>query len=92
MLKRQRGRFRRPRSLDSRGCLALVLSYNRTRGSMYALSLLFGVTGTVLALFLKFGRRLLLKVLKSEPGAKVQMPSLKKLSNLRASLLIGIPA
>ena len=27
ILKRQVGRFRRPRSLDSRGCLALVLAY-----------------------------------------------------------------
>jgi hypothetical protein len=32
---------------------------------MYALVLLFDVTDTVLALFLKFGHRLLLKVLKA---------------------------
>ena len=70
-LKRQRARFRRPRSLDSRACLGLVLCFNRTRGSLHALSLLFGITSSVLSLYLKFGRRLLLKILKSEPGAKV---------------------
>jgi len=46
---------------------------------MHALSLLFGITSTVLSLYLKFGRRLLLKILKSEPGAKVQMPSLEEI-------------
>ena len=92
ILKRVRGRFRRPRSLDSRGCLALVLSYNRTRGSTYALSLLFGVTGTVLALFLKFGRRLLLKVLKSEPGAKVQMPSLDEIEQFKSIVIDRYPS
>jgi hypothetical protein len=61
-------RNRRPRHLDSRACLGLILAFTRTRGSMYALQMLFGVTGSVLSLFLPFGRRLLIRVLKEEPG------------------------
>ena len=76
ILKRQVGRFRRPRSLDSRGCLALVLAYTRTKGATFVLCMLFGIIGTTASLFLRFGRRLLLKILKSLDGAKVQMPPL----------------
>jgi len=39
--------IRRPLSLDSRGCLGLVCSFTRTRGPLYALQLMFGLTGTV---------------------------------------------
>ncbi len=58
---------------------------------MYALSFLFGVSCTVLALFLKFGRRLLLKVLKAEPGAKVQMPSLGEIEQYKRIIVDRYP-
>jgi hypothetical protein len=58
---------------------------------LYALSLLFGVTCTVLGLFLKFGRRLLLKVLKAEPGANVQMPSLGEIEEFKRIIVDRYP-
>lgn len=39
------------------------------------LSLLFGVTGSVCSLFLRFGRRILLRVLSKDKRAKIQMPT-----------------
>ena len=41
----------RPRSLDPAGCLALVLGYTRTRGSMSMLQMVFGLTNSVLCIF-----------------------------------------
>ena len=76
VLKEIRGRYRRPRSLDSRGCLALVLSHIRCRGSINIQCLLFGLTRSPALKFLKFGRRILVKVLRSIPGAAIRMPSI----------------
>jgi len=68
----------RPRSLDAAGCLGLVLCYSRTRGSLFSLQLMYGVTHSVLLVFLKFGIRLLYKVLKEDEGAQVRIPSPEK--------------
>jgi hypothetical protein len=51
---------------------------------MYALSLLFGVTSSVISLFLKFGHRLLMRVLKSESSARVQMSSIEEVEEFKA--------
>jgi hypothetical protein len=86
-----RPRIRRPRLLDSRGCLALVCAFTRTRGSMYCLQLLFGITASPLSLFLRFGRRLLLRILKQEPGARVQMPSIEEINDYKEIVLRRYP-
>jgi hypothetical protein len=75
-LKRIPSLYRRPRSLDSRGCLGLVLAHLRSRGSLNWLSQLFGTTYSVTSLYIRFGRRLLLLVMKDIPGSKVSMPPL----------------
>jgi len=69
----------RPRSLDAAGRLGLVLCYSRTRGSLFAMQLMFGVTHSVLLVFLKFGMRLLYKVLKEDEGAQVCIPTPEKI-------------
>jgi hypothetical protein len=74
----QGGTHGQPRSLDAASCLGLVLGYTRTRGGLYALQMLFGISYSVLAVFLKFSMRLLYKVLLEEEGAKVQLPSDEK--------------
>ncbi len=38
------------------------------------LQLIFGMTGTPLSLYLRFGRRVLIKVLKSEPDNAIKVP------------------
>jgi len=69
-------RYFRPRSLDGRGCLALVLAYGRSRGNINILCMLFGIINTIGSLWIRYGRRLLLKILVTLPGSKVQMPSM----------------
>lgn len=76
----QRGR---PRSMSSDQCLGLCLAWTRTRGSMAILSLLFGVTGSVVSLFLRFGRRILLRVLVKDPKASVTLPTDEELIAFR---------
>jgi hypothetical protein len=52
-----------PWSLESYSCLGLVLCFTRTRGSMGVLQMVFGLTASVLGLWLKFGIKLLFKTL-----------------------------
>jgi hypothetical protein len=56
-----------PRSLESYSCLGLVLCFTRTRGSMGVLQMLFGLTASVLGLWLNFGIKPLFKILLREP-------------------------
>jgi len=82
----------RPRSLDAAGCLGLVLCYSRTRGSLFSLQLMYGVTHSVLLVFLKFGIRLLYKVLKEDEGAQVRIPSPEKIQEYKEIIRANYPA
>ena len=64
----------RKRFLTPTQCLGLVLMWTRSREAAINLSIIFGVTYSCLSLFLRFGRRLLLKVLKNDPNARVTIP------------------
>lgn len=58
----------RPRSITSIMCLGLVLAWTRTRGSYMVLQLIFGLTSTRLSIWLRFGRRVLIRILKAGPS------------------------
>ena len=63
------------RLFSSVHCLGLILAWSRTRGSMLVLQLLFGGTGTQVAKWLSFGRRVLLLLLQARPEAQVSEPT-----------------
>lgn len=65
----------RPRSMSAAHCLGLILTWHRTRGAEFVLCLMFGITGSVCSVFLRFGRRILLKVLKENAMARITMPT-----------------
>ena len=67
----------RPRTVSPCSCLGLVLFFTRTRGALPILQLVFGLSYSVLCLFLKFGMRILFKLLLREEGAKVALPSVE---------------
>jgi hypothetical protein len=71
-VKNQTGR---PRLLCSRSCLALALTWTRTRGSATVLQIIFGMTRTALSIWLRFARRIIVKVLQKHPLAMVKLPS-----------------
>ena len=65
----------RRRLLTSMDCLALCLSWTRFRGSVSSLQMIFGITGTPLSLYLRFGRRILVAMLQKEPDTAIRLPS-----------------
>ena len=77
----------RKRDIDAVGCLALVLFWYRTRGSSArGLSMPFGLTGTRLYVWLRFGRRVLLYSLQHVEGAKVRLPTNDEVAKFRRAI------
>ncbi|ETM41173.1 hypothetical protein L914_13037, partial [Phytophthora nicotianae] len=61
-------------------CLALVQAWGRSAGPASFLSLVFGVKASVISLFLRFDRRLLVLVLKSDTKAQVNLSTSGEIS------------
>jgi len=71
----------RNRLLQPEDCLGLVLMWTRTRSSLCSLQVIFGISYTICCDYLKFGTRILLKVLYNNPSAEVQVPSSEKIQS-----------
>ena len=63
------------RMISSVACLGLVLAWYRFRGAEFVLQGWFGFTGTQCNVWLRFGRRMLLRALCNDPHCTVQFPS-----------------
>jgi DDE superfamily endonuclease len=72
------------RIITAQSCLGLVLSWYRFRGAEYVLQGWFGFTGCHTNVWLRFGRRMLLKCLISHPLARLHMPSAENIEKLKA--------
>ena len=82
----------RPRSIDAKGALGLVLYWYRTRGSVArAHALAFGLTSTPMYLWLKFSRQVLLSVLQDHPLAVVTDPSPTEMKQYMAAIASKYP-
>ena len=55
-----------PRLMNAADCLGLNLAWTRFRGSTVALQLIFGMTATSVSMYLKFGRHVLILLLKNQ--------------------------
>jgi hypothetical protein len=80
------------RLLSSIHFLGLVLSWTRTQGSYAVLQVIFGLTPGQLSLWLQFSRRLLVKVLRDDPLAKVTVPTHLEICNFEAAIASKYPA
>lgn len=67
-------------------CSGFVLTLGRSKRSKQVLSLLLGITDPVCCLFIGFGRKFLMKVLRNDPNAEVRMPLGPELVELKASI------
>jgi DDE superfamily endonuclease len=65
----------RPRLLSAEDCLGLCLAWTRTRGSVMVLQMIFGLTRTPIGMYLRFGRRILIKVLQGNSESSIRIPS-----------------
>ena len=75
-----RGRWR---IITAEASLGLVLSWYRFRGAEWALQGWFGFTGGHTNVWLRFGRRMLLKCLSEHPEAKVKFPTDEEVERLK---------
>ena len=73
----------RKRKIRPEDCLGLVLAWTRTRGSLMALQLIFGMTYSNLDDYLLFGKRIIVMVLRHDDQAAVQIPSSKKIDEYK---------
>ena len=73
------------RQIDAADCLGLVLAWTRTRGSMAVLQMIFGLTMTNLSTYLRFGRRIVIEVLKNDPDATICLPTDNEMQQYRRS-------
>jgi DDE superfamily endonuclease len=80
------------RLISSRQCLALVLAWTRTRGSLAVLQLIFGLTAGHLSLWMRFGRRLLLRVLREDRNGAVVMPDVDEIDRFMNAINVKYPA
>jgi len=76
----------RPRLMTAADCVALCLAWTRTRGSKMVLQIIFGITGTPVSVYLRFGRRTLIKILKDEPDARILIPGIEKIREYQAAI------
>ena len=76
----------RPRFIDSKDCLGLILAWSRLRGSTISLQMIFGMTATNVSVYLRFGRRLVIRILHKHPEAKLGIPSDEKIKQYQEAI------
>ena len=76
----------RKRKVNSTACLGLTLAWYRFRGSEFTLQGWFGFTGTQTNVWLRFGRRMLLKTLLNMPDSLVIFPSDDKIEEYQEAI------
>ena len=82
----------RPHTIRPEDCLGLLLAWTRTRGSLMVLQLIFGLTMSPLSKYLQFARRIIVKILKNKPLAKICLPSNEKIVEYQETIHDRHPA
>jgi hypothetical protein len=72
-----------PQMIWPEDCLGLVLAWTRTRGASMVLQLIFAMTYTNLDDYLLFSKRIIVRILRNHPMARVQIPSSEKIEEYK---------
>ena len=72
--------------MDAEGCLGLVLFLSRTRGAEWSLAAVFGLTGTRVSVYLRFGMQIFVAILKADPKSEVCMPDAAKIALFKEAI------
>ena len=78
--------------ISSIDCLALSLSWTRTRGDMFVLQIIFGHSFSSVSAYIRFGRRILVEVLGRNEEAQVKIPSVDKINEYEVAVETRHPA
>jgi hypothetical protein len=76
----------RKRVIRPEDCLGLCLAWTRTRGSLNVLQLIFGMTMSNVWSYLRYGKRIVIEVLKNDDLAKISLPSAEKVGEYCAAV------
>ena len=74
--------------LDAEGCLGLVLCWSHTRGAEWCLAVAFGLTGTHVSVYLQFGMRILVALLKADLKSEVHMPDAAEIALFKEDITV----
>ena len=76
----------RPRKITADACLGMTLFWTRTTCYYWTIAGFFGLTGSPCELWLRFGKRMLLQVLRNRDDSKIKMPSEQKVAKYIGSI------
>jgi hypothetical protein len=85
-------KYGRPRLLSGVSCLGLVLTWTRSRGPNRLLCFLFGILPASCSVWLRFGKRVLVRVLKGVSEARVEMPTPQEVAEFQTLIGVKYPA
>ena len=77
--------------ISSKEYLGLCLAWTQTRGSCFVLQMLFSMSITSVSMYLHFGRRLLIKVLKNDKDARIEVPDKDKIKEYQTIIAKKYP-
>ncbi len=83
---------RRKRALNAASCLGLVLAWLRGRGAARTMCFIFGLVPASCSVWIRFGKRCLIKVLRNVPEAKVSMPTAEQVREYSTTISEKYPA
>jgi hypothetical protein len=82
----------RKRMISALVCLGLVLAWTWTRGSLISLQLDFQLSHSCLGLWLRFGMRIIVNVLRDHPFAQVRKPSPEEVTAYQQAIMAKYPS
>ena len=81
----------RPKTIQPVDCLGLQLFYLRNRGPQWVMCTGFGMSQTELSLYLRFSRRILIKLLGQDQSDRTQSPNAVEIGQFIESISIRHP-
>ncbi len=82
----------RRRLMKGEDCLGLVLVWTRTRGSLTLLQVVFGMSRTGIEDYLRFGKRILIKLLSRDEKSRIGVPSRSRIELYKEAIKQRHPA
>ena len=72
--------------INAQDGIGLVLMWTHTRGSMFSLQMIFDMTFTNVAMYLRYGRQNIVEVFRNDSLAQIKIPSAGKVQNYKDTI------
>ena len=81
-----------PRKITAHACLALALYWTQTTCYQWSIGPFFGIVASCTSVWLRFGRRILCRILMERPEAQIRMPNGKEVADFIDAVQSKYPA